>query len=170
MLKLIGMILILSGAGGCGASLIRTMNLHLEQLLKVRDIFLKLQSGITYQKLPYPQLLRKTALSTNDLFAEILTEISSEMEKNRQSDAAVLWSEALEKRKEQLFLKEDEKMLLLALAKNLVGESQNTKACEIYFLQLEDKIMQSVKEKKEKQKLYETVSILCGLFLIVLLL
>ena len=38
------------------------------------------------------------------------------------------------------------------------------------FMQLEDKIQRAREEKKEKQKLYRAISVLGGLFLVVLLL
>ena len=49
-------------------------------------------------------------------------------------------------------------------------EGNHAKVAEMYFLQLEDKIVQAMEEKKEKQKLYGSVSVLLGLFLVILLL
>ena len=74
------------------------------------------------------------------------------------------------KRKQLLYLKEEEIEILSALAKSLMLEGNHAKVAEMYFLQLEDKIVQAMEEKKEKQKLYGSVSVLLGLFLVILLL
>ena len=67
-------------------------------------------------------------------------------------------------------MNEEEKDLLLSLARSLALEGEHTQVAKIYFIQLEDKIVKAMGEKKEKQKLYGTVSILGGLFLVILLL
>lgn len=170
MLKFAGIVLILAGTGGFGGYLINDLNMHLKHLLECREIFTRMDSGREYLCLPYAQLLRRAAKGRSKLFAEMLEEVAKEMEKNREADAKALWERAFFDRKKLLFLKEDETELLLELSGCLLLEENHTKAAQIYFLQLEDKIVQAMEEKKEKQKLYGTVSVLSGLFLIILLL
>lgn len=92
------------------------------------------------------------------------------MEENSQADVERLWEKAFHKRATQLLLKEEELDLLLALARSLLLEGNHTQVAKLYFIQLEDKILQVMQEKKEKQKLYGTISVLGGLFLVILLL
>ncbi len=170
MLKFAGIFLILTGAGGLGRYLIHDLNMHLKQLVESREIFTGMDAGREYLCLPYAQLLRRAAKGRTKVFAEMLEEVASEMEKNREADAESLWERAFDQRKNQLFLKEEETELLLALSGCLLLEENHTKAARIYFMQLEDKIVQAMEEKKEKQKLYSTVSVLLGLFLVIILL
>ena len=170
MLKFAGILLIVTGAAGCGRYFISCLKLHLEQLVECREIFTQLDAGREYLKLPYAQLLKRTAKGKHEIFAEILLEVVDEMEKNREADAAALWAAAFQKRNRQLFLKEEEKNLLLSLARSLMLEGDHTQVARIYFLQLEDRILKVMEEKKEKQKLYGAVSVLGGLFLVILLL
>ena len=170
MLKIAGSILILFGAGGYGSCLCNYLKQHLKQLLTFRDIFVQMDSGRECLRLPYSQLLRRTATGKSKLFSEILLQIAEEMEKNREADVGILWTEALEERKKEILLKEEELSLIITLGKNIAYEGKSTKVCEIYFMQLEDKIVQAMDEKKEKQKLYGSVSLLGGLFLVILLL
>lgn len=170
MLKFAGIFFILTGTGGFGRYLIRNLNLHLKQLVECREIFTRMDAGREYLCLPYAQLLRRAAKGRTKIFAEMLEEVAEEMEKSREADAKALWERAFSKRKEELFLKEEEKELLLELSGCLLLEENHTKAAQIYFMQLEDKIVQAMEEKKEKQKLYGTVSVLLGVFLVILLL
>lgn len=170
MLKAVGVLLILAGAGGFGMYLSSYLKGHLEQLIEWREIFAQMDAGREYLRLPYAQLLRRTAKGKREVFGEILYEVADLMEKNNEADVKMLWEAAFQKRKKYLLLKEEEEELLLALAGSLLLEGNHTQVAKIYFLQMEDKIAQAMEEKKDKQKLYGTVSILCGLFLVILLL
>ena len=170
MLKFAGIFLILTGAGGLGRYLIHNLNMHLKQLIECREIFTRMDTGREYLGLPYAQLLKRTAKGRTKVFAEMLEEVAAEMEKNREADARTLWEKAFDQKKSQLFLNNEETEILLALSACLLLEENHTKAARIYFMQLEDKIVQAMEEKKEKQKLYSTVSVLLGLFLVIILL
>lgn len=170
MLKLMGVCFILAGAGGFGGYLRRCLNMRFGQLMECREIFTQMDAGREYLRLPYAQLLRKTARGKKEIFAEMLYEVADEMEQNREANADALWRAAFEKRKKQILLKEEEKDLFFALAKSLMLEGNHAQAAKMYYMQLEDMILKAMEEKKEKQKLYGTVSMLFGLFLIILLL
>ena len=92
------------------------------------------------------------------------------LEKNKEADAGMLWEQAFCKRKREILLGKEEQEILLSLARSLLLETDHTQVAKIYFMQLEDTIKRAMEEKKEKQKLYGTVSILFGLFLVIMLL
>lgn len=170
MLKFAGVFFILMGTGGFGRYLIHDLKMHVRHLIECREIFTRMDTGREYLCLPYAQLLRRAAKGRSEVFAEMLEEVAKEMERSLEADAKTLWERAFDKRKKQLFLKEEETELLLELSGCLLFEENHAKAAKIYFMQLEDKIVQAMEEKKEKQKLYSTVSILLGLFLVIILL
>ena len=151
MLKFTGIFLIVTGAAGCGRYFISCLKLHLEQLVECREIFTQVDAGRAYLKLPYAQLLKRTAKGKHEIFSEILLEVADEMEKNREADASALWAAAFQKRKQQLFLKEEEKNLLLSLARSLMLEGDHTQVARIYFLQLENRILKVMEEKRKNR-------------------
>ncbi len=170
MLRAAGMFFIMIGAAGLGGYLRSCLRGRLEQLVECRELFAEMDALREYVRLPYEQLLRRTAKGRNSIFAEICNEVADEMEKNENADVKGLWQDSFLKRKQLLYLKEEEIEILSALAKSLMLEGNHAKVAEMYFLQLEDKIVQAMEEKKEKQKLYGSVSVLLGLFLVILLL
>ena len=170
MLKAAGIVLILTGAVGFGRYLSVSLGRYVSQLIAGREIFVQMDAGREYLRLPYAQLLKRTAKGKEKLFAEILTEVADEMEKNKEADAGMLWEQAFCKRKREILLGKEEQEILLSLARSLLLETDHTQVAKIYFMQLEDTIKRAMEEKKEKQKLYGTVSILFGLFLVIMLL
>ncbi len=170
MLKAAGIVLILTGAVGFGRYLSVSLGRDVSQLIECREIFVQMDAGREYLRLPYAQLLKRTAKGKEKLFAEILTEVADEMEKNKEADAGMLWEQAFCKRKREILLGKEEQEILLSLARSLLLETDHTQVAKIYFMQLEDTIKRAMEEKKEKQKLYGTVSILFGLFLVIMLL
>ena len=170
MLKAAGIVLILTGAVGFGRYLSVSLGRYVSQLIECRENFVQMDAGREYLRLPYAQLLKRTAKGKEKLFAEILTEVADEMEKNKEADAGMLWEQAFCKRKREILLGKEEQEILLSLARSLLLETDHTQVAKIYFMQLEDTIKRAMEEKKEKQKLYGTVSILFGLFLVIMLL
>lgn len=170
MLRAVGIFLVVMGTAGFGNSLRNLLNRHLRQLLEFQDIFIGMELDKKSLRLPYGQMLRRSARGKSRLCAEILESIARAMEGNHEADVGVLWEQAFMERKGELLFTEEEQEILISLARTLSMESGSTKACEIYFFRLEKHIAQVLEEKKEKQKLYRTVGILSGLFLVILLL
>lgn len=170
MLKVFGILCILTGAVGVGRSLCSYLNNHLKQLVECREIFAQADAQREYLRLPYAQLLRRIAMGKSEVFQDILYKIAEEMEQNKEADMERLWKEAFFEKKGQLFIDKEEQDLLIALAKSLGLEGNHSKVSEIFFLQLDEEVVQAMEEKKEKQKLYGAVSILTGVFLVILLL
>lgn len=170
MLKITGILLIVAGAGGFGSYLGRYLKMHLEQLTEFREIFAQMDAEREYLRLPYAQLLQKAAKGKTGPISEMLSEIADAMGEHREADAGILWKRALAKRDGQILLKEEEKDLVLALARSLTLEGSHAQVAKLYAMQLDDAILKAMEEKKEKQKLYGAVSILGGVFLAILLL
>lgn len=170
MLKLAGILFIVAGAGGYGRYLGFYLKLHVRQLSWFREIFARMDAGRNYLRLPYAQLLRRTAGDREEMFSDMLFEIADAMEENREADAGALWEAAFLKRKKDILLNEEERDLMLALARSLMMEGDHAQVAKLYFMQLDDAIKKAMEEKKEKQKLYGTVGVLGGVFLSILLL
>ncbi|MCI8634857.1 MAG: hypothetical protein HFJ05_04570 [Eubacterium sp.] len=170
MLRSAGIFFILAGAYGFGSYLCLYLKKRLDQLVECREIFAQMDACREYLRLPYAELLKKSADGKSKILTELLKEVADEMEKKQNPNVQALWEAAFAKRKKQLFIGEEETELLLALARSLMLEGNHTQVSKVYFMQLEDKIQRAMEEKKEKQKLYRAISVLGGLFLVVLLL
>ena len=108
MLKAVGVLFIVTGACGFAIYFSSYLKTHLAQLIEWREIFTQLDNEREYLRLPYAQLLRKTARGKAELFSAILLEVADSMEKRTQTDVSVFWEQAFERRSAQILLKEDE--------------------------------------------------------------
>ena len=113
MLKVMGICFIVAGTAGFGRYFSSYLKMHLEQLVECREIFTQMDAGREYLRLPYAQLLKRTAKGKQEIISQILIEVADEMEKNTQGDATSLWDAAFQKRKKQLLLKEEEKVKIV---------------------------------------------------------
>lgn len=170
MLKVLGSIFIFFGAVGLGGNLSRYLNSHLMQLQECREILAQTDVGREYFRLPYAQLLKRTAKGKTKIFQDILQKIAGEMEKNNEADVGVLWDRTFEENKDKILLTTEEKEIVIGLAKSLSLEGNHEKVCKMYFQRLDERIVHAIEEKKEKQKLYRTISVLAGIFIVVILL
>lgn len=170
MLRAAGIFLVVMGTAGFGNSLKLLMNRHLNQLLSFQGIFIQMELLKTTLRLPYGQMLRRCARGKDRLYGEFLEGIAREMEENHEMDVGILWEKGFYEGRQEFLFTEEEREILISLARTLSMESSSTKACEIYFFRLEKQIAQVLEEKKEKQKLYRAVGVLSGLFLVILLL
>lgn len=171
-MKVFGGICILAGAVGFGQSLNYRMHMHLKQLQECREIFTGTDTEREYLRLPYAKLLRRTAKGRSEIMGNILIKIAEEMERNTQSDIGVLWENAFgeAEKKGQIFLDNQEQEIVIALAKSLRLEGEHERVAKLYFERLDERILQALEEKKEKQKLYRSISVLMGIFLVIILL
>lgn len=169
MLKLAGMIFVMAGCCGYGYALCCRLKEHLLTLLTWKEIFLQVDAQRSYVCLPYPQILRKCARGKPEVFAEILEDAAGQMEDNQEADTKRIFCKVVSKREEQLCMTPEEQELVVELGRCLQIEGDGKKVSEMYFMQLEEKITQAMTERKEKLKLYQSVSIMAGIFFIILL-
>ena len=99
MLRAAGMFFIMIGAAGLGGYLRSCLRGRLEQLVECRELFAEMDALREYVRLPYEQLLRRTAKGRNSIFAEICNEVADEMEKNENADVKGLWQDSFFKTK-----------------------------------------------------------------------
>lgn len=170
MVKIAGVLLVLAGTSGYGRYLCLGLERYEKQLFTVRNIFGMMQCERAGRKLPYAQILKYTAKKAEEPFGTLLTEIAQEMEKNREDDVGALWKWGMEKHRKELLLQEEERELMVMFAQNFASDDEGGKLSQICFSRLDERIMRMAEEKKEKQKLYRMVSMLGGIFLVILLL
>ena len=103
--------------------------------------------------------------------AEILNEISEGLKKKKEVCGAEIWSEVFARHKKKLGLKTEEGELMEQAGRAFFGKSveENQKVLALYQERLDFLIEVEQKERKEKQKVYQTVCIMSGLVLIILL-
>lgn len=172
MLKLFGCICILAASSGMAYSCIAGLYGRMRQTELLTELLTAIEGELTYSRCPLPELLIHLSQHMKKPYAELLMQVSSRMEENREADIPVLWKEVCEKLRRQMNLPADAYEVLLR-----IGEvfSYTSLESSLQLLQparkrLDAVIQSQYAEFAGKRKLYCCLCYTAGLFSIIILL
>ena len=171
MLKLAGSILVITVSVLYGWQVRRELQEHVEQLVAMKEMFLMLWGEISYTRTPLKEAFLQIASQGKEPFSSFLLKAAEELEEN-ESSMGCFWNRLVEQESNKFLFKEEERGLLQRAGENfgyLDGQMQ-LKNLELYMEQAEVLIRKAQKELKDKQKVSSVLSLMCGLFLVILLL
>ncbi len=171
MLKIIGCSFILVASIGLAYRIQVELRLHQNRLLEISHLFTAIFWEMTYSMKPVEIILLYQIQTKDSCLEEILREIGERLMKKQARSGAEVWSEVFEEQKKNLGLKAEEQELLQEAGRAFFGKSmeENQKVLALYQERLRFLIEAERKEQKEKQKVSQTVCVMCGLMLIILL-
>lgn len=170
MLKAAGAALVLISSLLYGWQLRLRLSGHLEQLLDLKELLSMLSGEIAYARATLPEAFGRIARRQGGPYEEILLTIARRMEQPGESLGTV-WREVWEEAGRKLLLSEEELQIVLGLGKNLgyLDIDMQLGHIAMYTSQLEERIAQASSQLAVKQKLYQYLSVMSGLFLILIL-
>lgn len=164
MMKWIGYILILAACSGMGFSKSYEMKQHLDELEEVKKLFYLLKSELQYTRAPFAEVFDKIGNKTNEPYKTWLLKLSQSINDKRAGTFWEIWCTSIENLKE-CRLKEDELEELKNVGKNL----EYFESLDLFIEQLEYKINQTRENYRSKRKLCQSMGIMVGIFLVILL-
>ena len=171
MLKLAGSILVNTVSVLYCWQVRRELQEHVEQLVAMKEMFLMLWGEISYTRTPLKEAFLQIASQGKEPFSSFLLKAAEELEEN-ESSMGCFWNRLVEQESNKFLFNEEERGLLQRAGENfgyLDGQMQ-LKNLELYMEQAEVLIRKAQKELKDKQKVSSVLSLMCGLFLVILLL
>lgn len=171
MLKLLGAGLILSAAAILGVQLKQRVAEHLRQLVSFKEILLMLSGEMTYARTPLSEAFLHIAQRGKEPYGSLLRAVSSRMEQERGRDLDEIWRSEVQGRKRTFLLSDEELKLLMNMGENFGYLDLEMQLGYIALLiqQVENSIVLAQGELSAKQKMYQYLSVMCGLFLILIL-
>lgn len=170
-LKMIGSGLILIASLGLAFCVRKEMKEHLRCLFELRNLLYEIFWEMNYSMQPVEMVLLYQ-IDTNDFVVrEILQEIGEKLKGKEKGVGEEIWRECFALRRSQLGLKEEEGELIEQAGKAFFGKSmeENQKILSLYLERLDFLIEGERKERREKQKVYQTICVMSGLVLVILL-
>ena len=152
MLKLVGSSLILTAAFGIAYRFHRELELQLKMLYGIRRMFVELQQQMKLTLLPMEQIAEELTVRQGEAPEEI-------------------WRESFLRQGRKLGITKEELQVAAEAGSAFFGKNleENERKLALYLEQM-DFMIETVRAKqKEKQRVYQTVSILGGMMLIILL-
>lgn len=170
MLKLIGCGCILVASFGGAYSIYLELKQHLQMLYELRSLLTNIFWETAYSMQPLEVVLLYQIRTKDERLLHICKEIGTRLLKKEAQNGSLVWQECFRMYRKELGLKEEEGELIEQAGSAYFGKSmeENQKGLAFYLERLDAFIETERKERREKQKVYQTVCIMSGLVLIIL--
>lgn len=171
LMRLLGSLLVMIASIGFGRQIKRELKEHLELLYELRRVFVAISYEEIYGMQPMEQLLEEQ-VTTLPTLQNTLNQIQRALQEKSAGKGAWIWQENFRGVQKKLGLTEEELAIVEAAGSTFFGKSieENKRQLSLCLERLDFVIEQNRMEQKEKQKVYQTLSVVCGFMLIILLL
>lgn len=170
-LKIIGSLLIIMACSGYGFSKGKEYKKHLDELDELRRIVLMFESEISYSKMPLGELAGRISRKVDNPYKKWLGRLSFSLSKEANESLSEIWKREAEILLTELSLKKEEqedlKNLGIQIGNFNIQMQENS--FRWYAMQLEEQRMKLAGEVSEKQRLCNSLGVLTGIFLVILL-
>lgn len=172
MLKAVGAALVVFSCSALGCCKSMALKRRLHQLMEIEKLVTLLLGEITYRKEALPEALFRVAEKTEEPFCGFLKEVSETAEKYQGVCFADIFRE-----KAKLYLKDSqisradmEKFSRLGEYLGYLDINMQKNTAALYLEELRREIQSISKELPGKQKMYQSLGILGGIFLTIMFL
>lgn len=171
MLKVIGAGLILFAAAMFGAQLKQRVAEHLRQLIGLKEMLLMLSGEMSYGRTPLAEAFSHIAGQGKAPYDRLLSSVFKRMEQERELTLSEIWQSEARKQKAYFLLSDEEFQLLLGVGENFgyLDLAMQLSHIALSIQQVESRIVLAQGEFSAKQRMYQYLSVMCGLFLILVL-
>lgn len=165
MLKIIGSIVILVTSAAIGFEKASEVSLHRKELEELQRLFTMIQTELKYIKLPLGELFLKLQNKTTGKYRLWMKDIANQLSAFHQGTFEEIWNNAMDIHFKETFLTKIELEELKQIGKNI----SQIEALDLFLTQIELFIQQTREEEKTKKKLYQSMGIMAGIFLVIVL-
>ena len=166
MLKIIGSIFIITATTGIGFSKSKELQNHLNTLEELKKIFCLLRSELQYTHAPFVEVFSKISTKTSTPYKEWLSNLSKRLMTKTRGTFWEIWSMSITEDLNETNLKEEELEELKNIGKNM----EYIESLDLFIEQLEYRINNTREAYRSKRKLCQSIGIMGGVFLVILLL
>lgn len=172
MLKLAGISLLMTGCIGLGINKVSEERQRIYELREIRRLILRIQSEMVYGKRTLPEICLLLNQCVGEPYKQAFSEIFDKLEENDGSVLGDIWKEKMRACMKEMPLKEEEKAVLINLPEQLGILDENIQAANIgqSLDVIEERIKRTGLEYEGKSRVIMSISVMAGLFLIILLL
>ena len=168
-MKWIGFFLVLIGSGGIGFSLVLEYTGRLRELTAVRQMIHYIVDAILYDGLPLAEAFFRCSMRIEGEYGAFLEKTAQQLETFCGEDPAWLWKSNAAMLSDRLKKKDWEKFADCMAQTGFSDPGGQVQVLRLYEEELSDQIIKLEKQKEEKCKLYQTIGIMAGVFICILL-
>lgn len=165
MFKVIGGMLIIFACAAFGVEKSRELSIHRKELEELQRIFMNIQNELEYIKTPIGELFMKLQKKVEGSYRVWLDFLVQNLTLCKWTSFEEVWTASIDTHFKQSLLTKSELEELKQIGKHI----SRPEAIRLYLIQLENAIQTTREEEKEKKKLYQSMGILTGIFLVLVL-
>lgn len=158
--------MIIGASSGIGFAKSNDLQRHLNDLEEIKKLFYLLRSELQYTRAPFAEVFEKIAVKVEEPYREWLINLSQRLSEKAQGSFWRIWCLSITENLQKTNLKEDELEELKNVGKNL----EYMESLDLYIEQLEYRITNTREAYRSKRKLCQSMGIMGGIFLVILLL
>lgn len=144
----------------------RELQRHLNELEELKRVFTLLRSEVQYTKAPFMEVFLKISKKTNGIFVEWLTWLAKKLTGREAGTLQEIWRKSIYEQLNRSTLRENELEELC-----MIGTSLGyLETLDLYLEQLDITIQKTREETTSKKKLYQSMGVMGGIFLVIILL
>lgn len=170
-MKILGAILVICSSTAIGFYMSAMLRGRIKDLRELKkDIFI-LRGDIQYGNTPLPEAMEGIARRSDGVFERFFRTVSKQMNRLTGKPLSEIWEKAIKEILMDSYLTKLDKEHLIKLGDNLgyLDQQMQIKTIDLYLEQMQLEIDQTTKTLKEKTRLYNTLGVLGGIFITIVL-
>ena len=171
ILKIIGCILVIASSTGIGFFFSTEMKNRIGDLKELRKLIGLLKGDIRYANTPLPEAISVIARRYKGCYHSFFQKTSTQLQELSGQTFSQIWKAAVDKELLDTSLSKKDKAQLISFGENLgyLDKDMQMNTFELYLAQLEDEIAELSKTVKERAYLYNSLGIMAGVFITIIM-
>jgi stage III sporulation protein AB len=171
IIKIIGCILVIASSTGIGFFFSCEMRGRIEDLKELKKLIGLLRGDIRYANTPLPEAISSITRRHSGRFDDFFNYVSIKLHELSGLTFSDIWKDATEQQLANSSLSKKDKLHLIQFGENLgyLDKDMQMNTLDLYISQLEEEISEMTKTVKEKSYLYNSLGIMAGIFITIIM-
>jgi len=171
IMKIVGCVLVLVSSTGMGFYFSNEMRCRIEDLKELKKLIGLLRGDIRYSSTPLPEAINSIHRRHSGCFQSFFNYVSEKLNELSGHTFLEIWKTAVETELGSTSLTKKDKLHLMSFGENLgyLDKDMQMNTIDLYINQLEEVIVDLTKTVKEKSYMYNTLGIMAGIFITIIM-
>lgn len=172
VIRIIGCVMIVTSTAGMGFFLSGELKNRIADLRELKKLIFLLRGDIRYANTPLPEAVQALSLRHDGKFKQFLAGIATRLIELGGVSFCTIWKEAVIKELESTSLSKKDLTNLGQLGENLgyLDKDMQINTLDLYISQIEEEINELSRNVKEKSYVYNSLGIMGGIFITLIML
>lgn len=171
IMKVVGCVLVITSSTAMGFFFSNEMKCRIEGLRELKKLIGLLRGDIRYASTPLPEAISALYRRHTGSFNPFFRYVSEKLQELSGLTFSEVWKQAVERELLDTSLTKKDKLNLIHFGENLgyLDKDMQMNTLDLYLSQLEDEIADLSKTVKEKTYLYNSLGIMAGVFISIIM-